>query len=371
MKKFLIFLLSLVVTSVLLFNTTCSHMYNIIVVAPLSSSLTEFGVATFNGVRMKIDEINANGGLLGHKIYVTEIDDKDDPETAKKALLGTLKRENAIGVIGAPFSRVAIEVADVSNNYKVPFISSVATNPEVTKGKEYAFRACFSDDFQGFGCAKFAFETLGCKKAGVIYDISDPYSTYLADAFKKEFELLGGSVVAFYPHPFEPVNFTFLLEKTLASKPDVIFCPDLYRDASMIYNDLRNIGFNGPVVFGDGVDSPQFTQRAKNIKDAYYSNHYDSTNIKFQEFVKNYTAAFNTPPNIEAYLAYDAAGIFFEAVKEANSFDSDKIVAALKNLSYSGITGPIEFKNSNDPIKPVYIYGFKGNTPYLVETIKP
>nr|MBP8612933.1 ABC transporter substrate-binding protein [Candidatus Atribacteria bacterium] len=101
------------------------------------------------------------------------------------------------------------------------------------------------------------------------------------------------------------------------------------------------------------------------------STHYDNTNLKLQEFVKNYTAMFNTPTNTVAYLAYDAAGIFFEAVKEANSFDSDKIVEAIKHLKYQGITGPIEFKGGNDPIKPVYIYGFKGDTPYLVKTVNP
>lgn len=371
MRKFLIFVLVLIVAFVLIFNTTCSSMCNIIVLAPLTSSLAESGTATVNGVKMKIDEINETGGLLGHKIYMTEIDDKNEPETAKKALTETLTKGNVIGVIGAPFSRVALEVADVCDNIKVPFITSVATNPEVTSKKSYTFRACFTDDFQGYGCAKFAFETLGRKKAGVVYDISDSYSSYLAAAFKKKFEALGGSVVAFYPHPFEPVSFTFLLEKMLEVEPDVIFCSDIYRDASMIYNDLRNIGFDGPIVFGDGADSTQFIQRAKNLKDAYYSTHYDNTNLKLQEFVKNYTAMFNTPTNTVAYLAYDAAGIFFEAVKEANSFDSDKIVEAIKHLKYQGITGPIEFKGGNDPIKPVYIYGFKGDTPYLVKTVNP
>lgn len=54
----------------------------------------------------------------------------------------------------------------------------------------------------------------------------------------------------------------------------------------------------------------------KKIKDVYYSSHYDVTNQKFIEFVNNYTKLFNVSPNIEAYLAYDAAGIFLKPLKK-------------------------------------------------------
>ncbi|MGB9833196.1 MAG: ABC transporter substrate-binding protein, partial [Caldisericum exile] len=68
-------------------------------------------------------------------------------------------------------------------------------------------------------------------------------------------------------------------------------------------------------------------------------------------------------PDVEACLAYDAMGILATAIEKANSFDKVKIKDALENLTYDGITGKIEFKNSNDPIKPLYFYGFKNFIP--------
>jgi len=366
-KLFKIFSVFVVFFIVSITSLDCFGGVKILVVATLSTELKEFGESTVNGVKLKVDEINREGGVLGRRVSLVVFDDESNPEKTNKDVSNLLSGGRFVGIVGAPFSRIAIGLGEVSDKYKIPFISSVATNPLVTKGREYAFRACFTDDIQGKIASEFIYNELNGRTGGVLYDISDPYSTYLAGVFKNEFEKLGGKIIAFYPHPYEPLDFSFPIQKMLSLKVDFVFCPDLYRDASMIYSELRKQGFVGPVVFGDGVDAPQFLARVSAPYNAYYISHYSVENEKWRVFVENYWKTYKKEPDIEAYLAYDAMGILLEAIRKAGSSKGELVKNSLKDLTYEGITGKIEFRNAHDPVKPVYVYGFKGSNAYLIK----
>ncbi|MGB9769301.1 ABC transporter substrate-binding protein [Caldisericum sp.] len=363
-KKFLqIFLISLLFAVIIFYLTSCIGYVKVLVVAPLSSDTKEAGESTVNGIRLKVDELNKSGGIIGKRIKVYVVDDKGDPDSATQSIRDVLSKNNFIGIVGAPFSRIAIPVSEVCEDLKIPFVTSVATNPLVTKGKEFSFRACFTDDLQGVALAHFVYEYLGLRVGGVFYDIDDTYSVYLAEKFRSEFENLGGHIVAFYPHPHKPVTVEFPIQKMLEKKVQFVFNPDLYVDASMVYTELRKQNFTGPVIFGDGVDAPQLLARIRKPFNVYYVSHYLRDSEKLIKFSETYKETFKMDPDVEAYLAYDAMGILATAIEKANSFDKVKIKDALENLTYDGITGKIEFKNSNDPTKPLYFYGFKNFIP--------
>lgn len=366
-KKFLKLLPFIVSIFVIIFLlTSCIGYVKVLLVVPLSSDLSAFGKDVENAVLMKISEVNKEGGVLGKRIRVDIFDDKNDPEYAAEEASKVLSRNNFIAVVGAPFSRIAVPLSDVCENLKIPFITPVATNPSVTLNKQYSFRACFTDYMQGNAAAHFVFDYLKLKKGGIIYDISDPYSSFLAEAFKNSFESLGGKVVAYYPHPREPISVEYPVEKMLEQRVEFVFNPDLYVDASMIYTELRKQNFTGPIIFGDGVDAPQFLSRVPKPYDCFYITHYSIDNPDLLKFMEKYIEIYKTEPSVEAYLSYDAMGLLVEAIKKANSFQKDQIRNALRNLAYNGITGVIQFKDSNDPIKPVYVYGFDNFKPKLI-----
>lgn len=366
-KKFLpIVLIGVLLVLIVFTLTSCIGYVKVLVIAPISSSFSDAGIKTINGIQMRLEEVNNSGGVLGKKIRIVTFDDKGSPDYVSDKLREVLSRNSYIAVVGAPFSRIAIPVSNICEELDIPFITSVATNPEVTKGKEYVFRACFTDEVQGRASAHFVYEKLGLTKGGVFYDIEDPYSNYLAKSFRDEFEKLGGKIVAFYPHPHEPVTVEYPLQKMLEQGVQFVFNPDLYVDGSEVYKELRKQGFEGPIIFGDGVDAPQLLSRVNKPYNVFYVSHYSMDNPKWVEFVNKYKEKYKTEPNIEAYLAYDAMGLLVEAIKKANTFERPEIKDALKNITYEGITGKIEFENSNDPVKPVYVYGFKNFAPIKV-----
>ena len=74
---------------------------------------------------------------------------------------------------------------------KVPAIGTSCTNPQVTKGNDYYFRACFIDPFQGTVMANYAFSK-GAKKVAIVQEVSNDYSVGLAKFFIDAFKKLAG-----------------------------------------------------------------------------------------------------------------------------------------------------------------------------------
>ncbi|HPK87473.1 MAG TPA: ABC transporter substrate-binding protein, partial [Atribacterota bacterium] len=99
--------------------------------------------------------------VLGKKIEMVLVDNKSDKVESANAVSRLIERDQVVAVFVSYGSGMAIPGGEVANKAHIPLISGTATNPLVTQGKEYVFRACFIDPFQGEVMAKYAYETLG------------------------------------------------------------------------------------------------------------------------------------------------------------------------------------------------------------------
>src|SRR5207248_2443442 len=179
---------------------------------------------------------------------------------------------------------------------KVPMITPASTNENVTKVGDYIFRICFIDPFQGSVMAKFAANTLHAKKAGLLTDVGSDYSKGLADAFRKAFGQLGGTIVSEANYAKGDSDFNAQLSKIKAGNPDVIFIPGYYTEVGTIARQAREQGIKAPLIGGDGWDSPKlFESAGESLEGCYFSNHYsvDNQDPRVQNFIKAYKAKFN------------------------------------------------------------------------------
>ena len=133
------------------------------VLAPLSGPVPTFGVSTRDGALLAIDEWNAKGGVNGKKIMPIVEDSQCTPDPAVNAANKVIDQDKVNYIIGEVCSKASIPVSEIANAKKVIQISPTSTNPAVTvnkdgKTKDYIFRACFIDPFQGTVGAKFAYE---------------------------------------------------------------------------------------------------------------------------------------------------------------------------------------------------------------------
>lgn len=344
------------------------------VVAPISGEAATFGISTKQGVELAAQEWNDKGGILGRKIVLKVADDKGDPPTAVSEITRLIEMEKIIAVVGTVMSKCSIPMSSVAQEKKIPMISPTSTNPKVTLDKDFIFRACFLDPFQGTVGANFAYKNLGVKKAAVLYDTANDYTKGLAEYFKVQFEKLGGSIVAYEGHPEKVTDFNAQLTKILAAEPELIYIPDYYNDVGLIAKQARSLGFKGYFLGGDGWDSPDLVKiGGEAIEGGFYTNHFakDDTRTIVQEFNNRYKAKFGAEPDALAALAYDAANVMFDAIKRAGSLDGTKIKDALKASEFSAVSGVIRFDANGDPIKPAVIIEIKNGQHVYRATVEP
>ncbi|RJP20628.1 MAG: ABC transporter substrate-binding protein [Deltaproteobacteria bacterium] len=348
-------------------------------ITPLSGDVKTYGESVRNSFLIAVEEANARGGAAGMKITYVIQDDKNDATEAANAANLLVNQHRVRAIVGSVTSKATIPVSDIIQAAKIPAITGTATSPKVTvadgKRKDYMFRSCFIDPFQGNVMARFSRETLKKKSAAVLYDASNDYSKGIAGVFRDRFRKMGGSVAAFESYGKDDVDFSALLTKVKASGADVLFLPDYYNKVGLIAKQARERKLTVQLVGPDGWDSPDLAKIAgAAIEGGYFSNHYspDDRRPEVAAWVKKYKARHGQVPDALGTLAYDATNLLIEAIRKAGSDDPGKIRDALASIrNFNGVTGKATLDRNGDPVKSAVILKMEGGKQKFVAMVNP
>lgn len=350
-------------------------------IAEMTGNSASYGMSIAAGTRMAVEEINAGKGLLGKKIQLIEADNKSEPAESANAMSKLINQDKVPLVVGAFTSSCAIAAANVSDVVKIPFVSSGATNPVVTltkdgKTKQYTFRVCFIDPFQGTVGANFVADELKAKKAAIMIDNSSDYSKGLSKFFKESFTGKGGEIVSEEAYLQKDTDFKAVLTKIRATNPDVIFLPGYYEEVGKIIKQARELGINVPFVGGDGWDSPKLAEiaGAEALNNTFFTNHYshEATNPESVAFVAAYEKKFKAKPDALNVLGYDGLKLMADAVERAGSIEGDKVAKALaETKGFKAVTGALDINETHDAIKSAVIIEFKDGKQTYRSTVNP
>lgn len=348
----------------------------------MTGSNATLGTSSANGAKLAIKEANAKGGVLGKQIQAVIGDNKSEPSESANAMTKLIAQDRVAAVTGVFASSNAIAAASVAEGSKVPFLAVGATNPKVTveektgKVKEYTFRVCFIDPFQGTVGANFVLNTLNLKKAAILVDNSSDYSKGLLSFFKEAFSKGGGSIVIEEAYLQKDQDFKAILTKVKAANPDVLYVPGYYEEVGKIVKQARELGITAPIVGGDGWDSPKLAEvaGAEALNNTYFTNHYsvEDTSTASQAFVEAYKKEYGQMPDAMAVLGYDAANVLIDAIKRANSAEPGKIREALSQTKdYPAVTGATTLNTTHDAVKSAVIIEMKNGKQMFKATVKP
>lgn len=344
--------------------------------ASLTGIQAAFGRSSHNGTQLAIDDINAQGGLLGKKIELLTEDDLSKKGEPATIALKLITREHIVALLGEVASSLSLEAAHICQDKHIPMISPSSTNPKVTEVGDYIFRVCFTDPFQGKLDANFAREYLKAKRVAILTDVGQAYSMGLAQYFKEPFIAGGGEVVSEKNYTSGDKDFKAQLTAIKAADPQAIFVPGYYTEAALICQQARQLGITVPIFGGDGWEAPELISLGKDaVEGTYFSTHYSSEDKSptVQKFVKEYEAKYNGEvPDAMAALGYDSALVLADAIKRAGTTDGPKLrdaIAATKN--YMGITGKTTIDAHRDAAKSAVIITVKGGKFKFVESVNP
>ncbi|MCP4718760.1 MAG: ABC transporter substrate-binding protein [Desulfobacteraceae bacterium] len=374
MKRFLIFIMILCIIAAISFSASAkSQAPETIKIASIygktgdAAGLYDFYLA---GIRFAVEKINKQGGMLGKKIKLIELDNKSTALGSKSAAKKAANK-GVTAVIGSAWSAHSIAMAKVLQKAKTPMISTASTNPQVTLLGDYIFRVCFIDPFQGAVMANFTINDLKAKKAVVLINTGNKYSLGLARVFADKYKQLGGRILWEGKYLSEATDFSKILDKVKQLEPDVIFLPGQIRDSAFLIKQARRKGLQTPFLGGDGWDKKMYEYAGDTLDGSFYSNHWHRE-MDFQKsrlFVKAYQDRYGKQDNFSAAipLGYDAVMVLAEAVSRANSLDPGQIRDALAATeNFQGTTGTISLDHNGDPIKSAVILKFdKGSVIYV------
>ncbi|WP_281744233.1 ABC transporter substrate-binding protein [Thermanaerovibrio acidaminovorans] len=306
--------------------------------AALTGDYAGYGQTELRAAQLAVEEINAKGGVLGHKLVLVPYDWRTRAEDAVNAVRRMIDQDKVVAIIGANASGANIATAPIVNKAKVPQIGTVSTNPLVTvdeKGKvrPYSFRICFTDPYQGKVLANLAAVKLGKKKGAMLYDVASDYSQGLREFCIKEFEKLGGKIVADEAYKGTDTDFRAQLTNVRNSGADVLFLPGMGKDMALIIKQARELGMKDLVIMGgDGYADFMYEIAGNALVGTYWVNHTSLEDPGMQPFFKAYKEKYKDECKefVNGVLAYDSVYWLADAIKRAGKVDGTAIAQALE-----------------------------------------
>lgn len=300
---------------------------------------------------------------IGGETYKVELVIADNESTTDKAASAAsqLVAQGVSIVLGTYGSNVAIAGSNTFKEAGIPALGVTCTNPQVTEGNSHYFRICFLDPFQGTVHANFAKEQL---KADTIYclgELGNDYDQGLINYCKEAAEKLGIKVIT-ESFPKDNSDFTSYLNNAKKAGAQAIFAPCSIQYAQLIVEQSAAQGIDIPLLGSDTWDNNTIVGATKG-KDVqvYVSTFYqEGANPDFEKGIKEWING--DAKNLEnnggndmlaavTVMGYDAYMVALEALKAAGSTDAAAVMAALPNVTYTGISGSIAFNEIGDAIR--------------------
>jgi branched-chain amino acid transport system substrate-binding protein len=323
-----------------------------------------------NGAKLAVKEINASGGVGGRTIDLIVHDTQYKMDVTAQVAKQFVEQDQVDAVVGFTDTDSVLASGPTIQEAGKPFITAGATSPKIpTQVGDLMFLACFGDNVQAAAGAEYGFKTFG-KNAYLLLDKGVEYTTLLAGYFKSRFTELGGTIALEDQYDDKATDFSAQVAKVkaLPQPPDFLYIAAMPYNVGPVIKQFRDAGFTGPIIGGDGYDTPDLISVAgPAAENVFFTTHALMDKDGGTAGIKKFIAAYNSeyghdPENAFAALGYDAMYLLADAIKRAGSTDPQAIKKAIEATSnFPGITGAITFSaEAHVPQKGVTIIAVKG-----------
>lgn len=320
--------------------------------APLSGDTANLGKGMLEGAQLAADEINADGGVLGKKIEVVEIDDAGDPATGVTAANEAISN-GLDGVVGPYNSSVGLKTLPLYADAQVMPIR--LTTDTGTEGYGITLQPMSTQIAPVISKALTDF--YGAKSVGIVYDSTEAYDKETSSKVKQELEAAGVRITDYVPIKPGKSDYSETLKSMQAKNPDVIYSVVYYPEAAVMAKNLQSLGFGGTgskkclfdySTYDEGYVSDAGVSAAQTCDVAGVPAPTDFAGSNTH--VADFQDQFGSSPNVWSPYTYDSLNILVDAAKQVGSFDYGQLSDYLGTISgWKGWTGSvtIEAKTGN------------------------
>jgi branched-chain amino acid transport system substrate-binding protein len=325
-----------------------------------------------SAAQLAADEINAKGGVDGHKIEIVSYDNHSSSADSVRAFQRAVNEDHVNAVIASYVSEVVLALEPWAARLKTVMITPGAASDVITQNvakdyehNKYTFHGYLtSGALSGLVCdAAKDMLVDGLKmKTAVIMSEDAAWTTPLDAGYEQCLPKIGLQVLDHIRFSPDTTDFTPIFNKIEGEKPDVII------------TGISHVGVQPTVQWKtQEVPIPMFGIASQATNSTFWKDTNGATDgVLYQAvsgpgvavtektlpFVDAFQKRFGNFPSYCGYTAYDDVYLIADAIHRAGSTDSDKLVEALESADFVGTIGRVQFLPKGDP----HVHGLKTGT---------
>ena len=323
------------------------------VVTPLSGTYTPIGEQVKMGLDLAAKEINAAGGINGRKIDLIYEDEEANPAVATQKAEKLFQVEKVEFLTGTVNSGSTLAVGQLAerNNKLIATTVSFADSITGDKCSPNVFRVNARAGMQSAALAAWVDKEI--PKANIFFigpDYEMGRST--VSAFKKASTEKGAKDVGEVFAPLDNKDYSPYFGQVRAAKPNVIYTSVAGNDTVRLFTQMDEYGVNkGVTIVGASgtVTSQNLGAIGKSangfVTGVGYSPKLDNPANK--KFVADFQKAYNMLPDLYGADSYGLLYFYKAAVEKAKSTETDKVRAAMNDLSWQTPQGTKKMRASD------------------------
>lgn len=310
-------------------------------VGAISGPAADLGRPSRDGALLKIDKINAAGGIGGRPLELVVYDDESNPAKAVAAVRRMAESDNVIAVISGTTTGSTLATLKITQEIELPHVVVVAQAPIVTRPIDpWTFRVTGNFDHEIQRIAAYL-QAAGFTKVALLKDSGTVGQEAFA-SLKPQLDKLGIEIVA---NEDVVINATDVTAQTLSirrAEPAAVVFYGYGAEAALFGKTLQQVGFDVPVIGNRGLAMPVFLETGGAAVDGFVIT--DNFTAK-KKIAADFAASFKASKGYEVInafpgLGYDGLGVLAAALANAKSIDRQGVRDALEAVEgYEAVTG--------------------------------
>ncbi|QHG15869.1 ABC transporter substrate-binding protein [Nostoc sp. ATCC 53789] len=362
-------------------TTTTSGAIPIGIALAQTSNVALLGQEGFVGARIAEKYFNSKGGINGTPIKLIAQDTSGDEAGAINAFQTLINKDKVVGIVGPTLSQQAFSADPIAERAKVPVIGASNTANGIPEIGDYVARVSAPVSIVAPNSVKAALkQNPQIKKVAVFYAQNDAFNKSETEIFQKAVKEQGLELVTVQKFQTTDTDFQAQATNAINLKPDLVIISGLAADGGNLVRQLRELGYKGIIIGGNGLNTPNVLSVCKALCDGVliaqaYSPEYPGEINKV--FRQAYIEQYKKEPAQFTGQAFAAVQVYVEALKELDkktkisTLPLDKLRTELNKQilagKYNTPLGEIAFTPVGDVIqKEFYVAKIKmdkdGNT---------
>jgi branched-chain amino acid transport system substrate-binding protein len=313
---------------------------------PLTGAYSVLGRDQQRATELAVNEWNAKGGVLGHKIVWVSRDDQLNGAVALRRAKELVEEEKCDFIGGTLSGAISLAINEFACKNKVPYVAYCQSDM-VLGSDQCKYGAAFMviPYSAALAVSKYAFQNLGKKWFAITADYRWGHS--LLEGWMWQSEQMGGQFLGNVYVPLGTSDFSTYYAKIMAANPDIIVMNNLGSDQTAAIKQANELGLTKKMKI---VCSKTAMHTIKELGSTYDENVMGGMTFfwKLQDkyptskkFVENYMKKFGDPVEQDGESGYVATNVLFMAIEKAGTVtDKEKIMKAMEGIKYELTKGP-------------------------------